>query len=233
MDCVSVMGRRRGHVELVRSGVPVCAEAAGSERGSYGTSMTVNRAPDRRVRLEADDRRERMVAAAQLLFADRAYDSVSTAELARAAGTTRTNLNYHFGNKRNLYLEVLRRFSALPSSLPHGVTLQDGSVADAARTLFTRWLNLVEENRAPFTALMRAQRSADDEVAALLRGSLESWEDRILAVTGMPDSGGSRARVRAFQGMISGATSEWLDHGALSKDEVLELLVRGAVALTD
>ena len=174
-----------------------------------------------------------MIEAAQLLFADRAYDSVSTEELARAAGTTRTNLNYHFGNKRNLYLEVLRRFSALPSSLPRGTTRTDVPVADAARALFTRWLNLVEENRATFTALMRAQRSADDEIAALLRGSLASWEDRILAVTAMPASDGSRARIRAFQGMISSATSEWLDHNTLSKDEVLELLVRGVVALAD
>lgn len=195
--------------------------------------MTVNHAPDRRVRLDADDRRERMIAAAQLLFADRAYDSVSTEELARAAGTTRTNLNYHFGNKRNLYLEVLRRFSALPSHLPREVTQHDIPVADAARALFTRWLNLVEENHAAFTALMRAQRSADDEIAALLRGSLTSWEDRILAVTGMRESEASRARVRAFQGMISNATSEWLEHDTLSKDEVLELLVRGVTALAD
>ncbi|MFF0243128.1 TetR/AcrR family transcriptional regulator [Rhodococcus pyridinivorans] len=195
--------------------------------------MTVNHAPDRRVRLEADDRRERMIEAAQSLFADRSYDSVSTEELARAAGTTRTNLNYHFGNKRNLYLEVLRRFSALPSNLPRSVTRGDAPVADAARALFTRWLNLVEENRATFAALMRAQRSADDEIAALLRGSLASWEDRILAVTAMPASEASRARIRAFQGMISAATSEWLDHDTLSKDDVLELLVRGVVALGD
>lgn len=172
-----------------------------------------------------------MIEAAQLLFADRAYDSVSTEELARAAGTTRTNLNYHFGNKRNLYLEVLRRFSALPSHLPRETTRQDIPLADAARRLFARWLNFVEENRAPFTALMRAQRSEDAEIAALLRGSLSFWEDRILSITGMPASEASRARVRAFQGMISAATSEWLDHGTLSKDEVLELLVRGAVAL--
>ncbi|QIX53542.1 TetR/AcrR family transcriptional regulator [Rhodococcus sp. DMU1] len=195
--------------------------------------MTINQAPDRRVRLEADDRRERMIESAQVIFAARPYDSVSTEELARAAGTTRTNLNYHFGNKRNLYLEVLRRFAALPSRLPHGTTRPDVCPADAARTLFTRWLNLVEENRATFIALMRAQRSADEEIAALLRGSLTSWEDRILAVTKMPPSEASRARIRAFQGMISNATSEWLEHGTLSKDEVLELLVRGLVALAD
>lgn len=189
---------------------------------SRSTCSARRRRPQR-----ADDR------AAQLIFADRAYDSVSTEELARAAGTTRTNLNYHFGNKRNLYLEVLRRFAALPSHLPRDVTQNDASVADAARTLFTRWLDLVEDNQATFTALMRAQRTADDEIVALLRGSLTSWEDRILVVTKMPPSDVSRAQVRAFQGMISAATTEWLEHGTLSKDEVLELLVRGAAALTD
>lgn len=172
-----------------------------------------------------------MIAAAQEIFAARPYESVSTEELARSAGTTRTNLNYHFGNKRQLYLEVLRRFAEMPSRLPHSTENVDKSVAVAARELLSRWLNLVEANKAAFVALTRAQQSADDEVAALLRGSLASWEDRLLTVLRMEPSRVSRARVRAFQGMISAATSEWLEHETISKDEVLVLLVRTAVAL--
>ncbi|PKZ64560.1 hypothetical protein CYJ73_15465 [Gordonia terrae] len=90
-------------------------------------------------RLGADDRREEMIAAAQVIFAERPYDSVSTAELARAAGTA-----------------------------------------------------------------MR-----------------------------MESSRVSRARIRAFLGMVSAATTEWLERETLSKEEVLALLVRTAVALGD
>ncbi|MEY1673148.1 TetR/AcrR family transcriptional regulator [Gordonia sp. ABKF26] len=187
----------------------------------------------RRVRLEADDRREQMIAVAQSIFAARSYDAVSTEDLARAAGTTRTNLNYHFGNKRELYVEVLRRFAEMPAQLPCAVEQTDVPVSTAARDLLSRWLNLVEANAAAFAALMRAQQSADEEIAAILRGSLVSWEDRLLSVTRMEPSRVSRARVRAFQGMISAATSEWLEHQTMSKEEVLDLLVRGVVALAE
>lgn len=224
----------RGPVDRVVAGTLIVrSDTTAGEVGDYGIPMPVNDAADRRVRLDADDRRERMIEAAQHLFADRDYESVSTAELARAAGTTRTNLNYHFGNKRNLYIEVLRRFASLPASLPRGLARSDAPVADTARVLFVRWLDLVEENKASFTALLRAQQSVDEDIATLFRGSLTAWEDRILVVTGMPSTESSRARIRAFQGMISAATSEWLDRGALSKDEVLELLVRTVTALAD
>jgi AcrR family transcriptional regulator len=185
----------------------------------------------RRVRLEADDRRAQMIKAAMTVFAVKPYDLVSTAELARAAGTTRTNLNYHFGNKRKLYLEALNQFATLPSKLPE-VAL-DGPVEVGVDRLFGRWLDLVERNRETFMVLMHAQRSpADDVVSGIIRGSLAAWEDRLLAVLGLPeDNPSARARMRAFQAMVGAATEEWLVEGNLSKDEVREMLTGALLAL--
>lgn len=187
----------------------------------------------RRVRLEADDRREQMISAAMTVFAIKPYDAISTAELANAAGTTRTNLNYHFGNKRNLYLEALSRFATLPSLLPRGTA--SGPREVAVDHLFTRWLDLVEKNRETFVALTRAQRAAfDDEVAELLSSSLSAWEDRLLAVLGLPnDDAAARAQVRAFQAMVGTATEEWLVSDLLTKDQVCELLTRTLIAIGD
>ncbi|WP_342661807.1 TetR/AcrR family transcriptional regulator [Rhodococcus ruber] len=180
--------------------------------------------PTRRVRLEADDRRAQMIAAALTVFAQKPYDAVSTAELAKAAGTTRTNLNYHFGNKRNLYLEAIRRFATLPASLPAEAV--GGTVEQGVDRLFARWLDLVERNRETFMALAHARRSSnDDEVAALLAASLAAWEDRLLEVLRLSSAdGAARARMRAFQAMVGAATEEWLDRGTLSKDQVRTML---------
>ncbi|OAK56284.1 TetR family transcriptional regulator [Rhodococcoides kyotonense] len=187
----------------------------------------------RRVRLDADDRREQMIRAAMSVFAVKPYDAISTAELAHAAGTTRTNLNYHFGNKRALYLEALRRFATLPSLLPRGTVSKDREVA--VEYLFSRWLDLVERNRETFVALIRAQRTAfDDEVADLFASSLSGWEDRLLAVLGLPDDDvAARAQVRAFQAMVGTATEEWLVSGLLTKKGVCELLSRTLIAIGD
>lgn len=67
-------------------------------------------APTRkRVRLEHDERRQQILAAARRLFCDRPYSEVSMADLASAAGVTRGLLHHYFGAKRYLYLEVTRQ----------------------------------------------------------------------------------------------------------------------------
>ncbi|MGK2237481.1 MAG: AcrR family transcriptional regulator [Rhodococcus sp. (in: high G+C Gram-positive bacteria)] len=200
-----------------------------TESGRIGT----NAEHPRRVRLDAVDRREQMISAAMTVFAVKPYESISTAELANAAGTTRTNLNYHFGNKRKLYLEALGRFATLPSLLPR--TSIAGPRRVAVAHLFSRWLDLVDRNRETFVALTRAQRTAfDDEVADLLAKSLSAWEDRLLAVLGLPcDDVAARAQVRAFQAMVGTATEEWLVSDLLTKDQVCELLTKTLIAIGD
>lgn len=193
--------------------------------------MRVEHARPRRIRLGADDRREQLVQIAMTLFASKPYDSVSTADLADAAGTTRTNLNYHFGNKRNLYLEALRRFATLPAGLPSGV--RRATVEDSVAELFDRWLEYVADNRESFMALYYAQRStADDEVRVLLDATLAAWEERLLAVLRLGSADPvARARVRAFQAMVGAATEGWLARQEMTKAQVHALLTRTLIEI--
>jgi len=55
-----------------------------------------------------DMTQERLLDKAEALFAQRGYDAVSVREITAAAHCNLAAVNYHFQNKKNLYLEVFR-----------------------------------------------------------------------------------------------------------------------------
>ncbi|MEE9613196.1 MAG: CerR family C-terminal domain-containing protein [Desulfatiglandales bacterium] len=52
--------------------------------------------------------KERLLDEAEALFAKKGYHAVSVREITAAADCNLAAINYHFGNKQNLYLEVFR-----------------------------------------------------------------------------------------------------------------------------
>ncbi len=52
--------------------------------------------------------RERLLKSAEQLFAQRGYDAVSVREITKTAKSNLASVNYHFGNKKTLYLNVFR-----------------------------------------------------------------------------------------------------------------------------
>ena len=57
---------------------------------------------------KADHTKERILDNAEVLFAQKGYQAVSVREITSAAHCNVAAVNYHFGNKENLYLEVFR-----------------------------------------------------------------------------------------------------------------------------
>jgi AcrR family transcriptional regulator len=55
-----------------------------------------------------DVTKERLLNEAEALFAQKGFDAVSVREITTAARCNLAAVNYHFGNKHNLYLEVFR-----------------------------------------------------------------------------------------------------------------------------
>ena len=55
-----------------------------------------------------DFTKERLLNEAEALFAQKGYDAVSVREITTAAHCNLAAVNYHFGSKQNLYLEVFR-----------------------------------------------------------------------------------------------------------------------------
>lgn len=194
--------------------------------------MAMSSTAPRRTRLDADDRREQIVAAAQELFARSPYDAVSIGDIAAAAGTTRTNIHYYFTTKRDLFLEIVERFSRIPEehiSNPTGAL----QVEERVEVVFTRWLDVIDNNRATFMTLVNASSSSDPQVSGVLGDSMRAWERRLLRIVRMDaENPAHRAMIRSFQALITAATTEWLHDGTLKKQQVHGMLSGSLIALS-
>ena len=65
--------------------------------------------------------KERILDTAEILFAQKGYQAVSVRQITSAAECNLAAVNYHFGNKENLYLEVFRS-----RWVPRAQCLQEG-----------------------------------------------------------------------------------------------------------
>lgn len=65
--------------------------------------------------------RERLLDEAEALFAEKGFHAVTVREITKAAHCNLASVNYHFGNKQNLYLEVFRA-----RWIPRAVKIQAG-----------------------------------------------------------------------------------------------------------
>lgn len=59
----------------------------------------------------SDSTREKLLEAAEQIFAERGFSGATVREICLRAGANVAAVNYHFGDKLNLYTEVLRRFA--------------------------------------------------------------------------------------------------------------------------
>lgn len=178
----------------------------------------------RRQRLSPDQRREQILLAAERLFAERPYVEVSTTELAAAAGVARGLLNHYFGDKRALYLEVVRRAALLSTiedvPLPTGVLTER---VDAA----VRWfLGSITPERATYLTIGAAEGVGDDaEVRAILEGAHDLAAGRVLEMVGAdPADPVARAAIRAYGELARGTIREWSRGGTLTREQAHLLL---------
>lgn len=189
--------------------------------------------PARRVRLQVDERRSQIVDAARKLFAQRPYADVSTTDLADAAGVTRTNLHYHFGTKRQLFLEVVRTFTQLP---PLPDESGSHSLDDAVDGIVSRWLDSVSRTRDTYLSIFRAGTiGSDPELEEILESGREAWAVRLaelLPIAGRT-SPRSLALIRAYQAMAEDAVDEWLRRGRLTRVDVQLLLDEALIVLIE
>ncbi|MCU1599903.1 MAG: acrR [Frankiales bacterium] len=194
--------------------------------GPYRAVVTTE--PGRR--LTPDARREEILASAHRLFGARPYAQVSTTDIASGAGVARGLLNHYFGTKRELYVEVVRRMTAVPDVTAELVT---GSLRARVDLGVSWYLDVVGAQGEAFLALVGAEGpGADPEVEAILEAADDLAARRVLEVLGADqDDPSMRGAVRAYGGLAKAAVKEWVRTGALTREDVHLLLTTALRAI--
>jgi AcrR family transcriptional regulator len=120
--------------------------------------------------------KDRLLAAAASLFAERGFHATSVREIAERAGTNVASGNYHYGSKKALYLEVLReQFQNIRAELrksggaPAPAELSRLSKRELTKVLHLRLLTMLKLTLGPPPGLHGAlmQREMCDPSEAL------------------------------------------------------------------
>ncbi|MBF6077315.1 TetR/AcrR family transcriptional regulator [Nocardia beijingensis] len=180
----------------------------------------------RRRRLEPDERRAQILACAIEMFGERPYAAVSTAELAQRAGVARGLINHYFGNKRDLYLAVVRRMVTLPKL--DNMVVPTGSWRERVDASVRWLLDTIAEHGSTWVKVTSHEGVGDDpEVQQILDAADDAAAERLLLMVGLADSAHDaelRAMVRAYGGLVKVAGREWITRGTLTRAQVHELL---------
>jgi AcrR family transcriptional regulator len=194
--------------------------------------VAVTEAP-RFTRLDHDERRRQIIAAARALFSAGHYSTVSMREIAAAAGVARGLLHHYFASKHDLYLEVARDMLRIPT-LPLAAHGEGVAPEDLWAASVDRWLDLIEANRETWLNAMRAGETGHDPaMREILDEASEVVVERVLEAIGLDAAGAPpelRAVVRSYGGLAQEATREWLERGRLTRPQVRVLLL-GAMPL--
>ncbi|MBF6415975.1 TetR/AcrR family transcriptional regulator [Nocardia cyriacigeorgica] len=191
------------------------------------TPVSATDGQPRRRRLEPDERRAQILAQAIEMFGERPYAAVSTAELAQRAGVARGLINHYFGNKRDLYLAVVRRMVTLPRI--DDMIVPTGTERERVEASVSWLLDTISEHGSTWVKVTSHEGVGDDpEVQQILDQADDAAAERLLLMIGLADSAHSasmRAMVRAYGGLVKVAGREWITRGTLSRDQVHGLLV--------
>jgi AcrR family transcriptional regulator len=184
-------------------------------------------------RLEADERRGQILAAARSVFASAGLAGASMAEIAREAGVTRGLLNHYFGDKRALYLAVV---ADLAAELPAVVRtdLADLPLEEMVEINAASWLDSIERNRDLWSALMGVEAVGNDpEVEAIMAAARDAAVERMAhnQAGGGEPSDELRLVLRIYLGAAEAGAREWALRGRASREQVHAVLVGTLLAM--
>jgi AcrR family transcriptional regulator len=155
--------------------------------------------------------RDRLLDAAEALFAERGYEAVGIREIAERAGVNLSGIKYHFGSKRGLYLAsvertVDRRGSRRAWALLDRPVSTRVEAAAALREFVTAFLRvLLQEGEADSCAcvIMQAAMEPGDATDLVVREFIAPHHEQLTRLVGLlRPSADAPARGRLAQSVM-------------------------------
>jgi AcrR family transcriptional regulator len=175
-------------------------------------------------RLAPGQRREQILDAANVLFAERAYDEVSIEDIASSAGVTRGLVHHYFGGRKEVYIGLLERLGAQRENRlrpPVGRSAR-ARVADTV----SRWLDWTETNRTVWLAtIARGEDIADPDIRRVVADLVQRAVALLAAFHAdiAQDSPRLRYALECWTALNRAATRRWL-RGQATRQDTHELL---------
>jgi len=177
-------------------------------------------------RLENDERRRRLLELGARLFTEHAYDEISMAQIARAAGISKALLYHYFPSKQDYFLATLAGGAEeLRARVEPDPKLPPAQALSEAVHAYLRW---IEDNRGAYAKLFQSA-GAVPEVRELVEGVRTASAERILEGLGQATNARARIAVRGWLWFMDGACLDWIAHRDLERAELHGLLL-GALA---
>jgi AcrR family transcriptional regulator len=180
-------------------------------------------------RLGAEERREQLVGIGLEVLRSLPFDQLTADTVAQRAGVSKGLVFHYFPTTRDLHVAVLRAATAeLVASLdvdpaaPPGERLRLGVAA---------FVDFIEAQPSSYRAISRGAGSDGQllEVFEETRASVVGIIERGAGFQGLPP--GLLLAARAWIALVEESVLHWLDHGGLTREELVDFLHRAALTL--
>jgi AcrR family transcriptional regulator len=172
--------------------------------------MSITATPRGR-RLQPDERRQHILEAARLLFSQRPYASVSTRDVAEAAGVARSLVHHYFGGIAEVFIAVVAQGGAALADVRSAGT--ETPFEERIAHNIAAGLDLVGDNRETWLAAMsHGPDGPDPRIGALIGAVQERFVARTLEVNTdlIEDTPSARFALRCFNAFLIEGTRAWL-----------------------
>jgi AcrR family transcriptional regulator len=171
-------------------------------------------------------RRAELIAVGRTLFSDTSYDALSMDDIARHAQVAKGLIYYYFQSKRGYYLAIIHDSVADLINFAGGEV--DREQLDRVHRTMESYLRWAEHNQAAYRTIVSGGVGFDAEVQAIRDGVREAIVATIAdGAYGRTDIAPlARMGLFAWVCSVEGATLDWIDRPALTRDQMRELLVK-------
>jgi AcrR family transcriptional regulator len=185
----------------------------------------------RRRRISAEERRERIIEAAIIAFADKSLQAVSLDDVAESAGISKALIYEHFDSKAALYDATLRASHAkLVTIILEALVEADGPEA-RMRIGTDAFLRFVEEHREAWRLVFRnvgdpeiapTLQNVQDEARALVADLLETYAPEKSPVEGLEMDVAIEVFAQQIVGAGQAIANWWDDNREVPREVVLQ-----------
>ena len=180
-------------------------------------------------RLAVDERRRRLLELGSDLFTRHAYDELSMAKIAKAAGISKALLYHYFPSKEAYFVATLEeKANELQQRTIPNPELPPFEQLSGSLDEYLKW---IEENAGSYDKMIR-NAGAAPEVRVLLDRVRTETAQRILG--GLSPGGAPspllRTAIRGWLGFLDGSCLDWVNHGDVDRETLHGLLLSTLIA---